>query len=393
MLDSLSKIFYSSPQSHARSYEERISSPLAVTLPFEIKQFNHSKSYTAFFYYHQDVVSRLERIYSLFADFISTLHGVTPIVQQQFTLACVIDEVHSTSDIEGIHSTHRELKDILENGNHNSHFSSIIKKYYLLTAGNPPTFRTCEDIREFYDDFAHLDAIAGNPNNRLDGIIFRKEAVDIKTKTGKIIHRGLEPEEKIINALSEALAFLNSTAHPALIRIAVFHYLFAYIHPFYDGNGRTARFISSSGIAQYMHYLIALRLSVIIKRHKKDYYSILKETDSEINCGDLTPFIYTFLGFIEETIQDINRKLTHKMAQLERFKQKLSGALSDNIAWLMLQACTFYGRGLSMAELMALTGKSRNTIKKKLEAIPVRVICPQNTKKKFYKVDWRMLRN
>ncbi len=30
-----------------------------------------------------------------------------------------------------------------------------------------------------------------------------------------------------------------------LVSIAVFHYLFGYVHPFYDGNGRMARYLSS----------------------------------------------------------------------------------------------------------------------------------------------------
>ena len=208
----------------------------------------------------------LEKIYSTFSAFLNILQALTPIIQRQFALASIVDEVHSTSDIEGIHSTHRELRDIIDGGSDKQHFSNIIKMYDMLSAGEYPSFITCTDVRRFYDEFAHQDAIAYNPNNRLDGKLFRKDGVDVKSPSGKTIHRGLEPEDKIRAALSEALYFLNSDEHPALVRIAVFHYLFVYIHPFYDGNGRTARFISSCCLAQHLHPLVALRLSVTIKR-------------------------------------------------------------------------------------------------------------------------------
>ena len=268
-----------------------------------------------------------------------------------------------------------------------------MKKYDLLISGNPPLFMSCEDVRAFYDEFAHDNAKHENPRNKLDGILFRKEAVDILSPSGKIIHRGIEPEDNIIKTMSDALNFLNSDDYPALIRIAAFHYLFAYIHPFYDGNGRTARFISSSYIARRLHPLIALRLAITIKRRVKRYYSLLRDTDAEINCGDLTPFICGFLEFIADTINDINRNLSRKAEQLERFRDRMPKNFHDYgvMDWL-LQASTFYGSGLAMYDIMSLTGKSRNTVKAKFPALPVRCITANTSRKNFYKIDWTKLK-
>ena len=44
-----------------------------------------------------------------------------------------------------------------------------------------------------------------------------------------------------------------------------------------------------------------------------------------------------------------------------------------------------------MQEIMQFTGKSRNTIKKKFQAVPVRAAYVPNTRKKFYKIDWKAL--
>lgn len=392
MQNSLYKIFYSNPKEHNATYLERFHSPTSVHLPFFIKQFNHDKAFQAFFQYSQDFAMLMQNIYTEFAQFLSIMDKIPAIVLQQFSLSCLINEVHSTSSIEGIHSTHRELKDVLDGNSNSVHFSSIIKKYDLLMSENYPPFHTCHDVRTFYDEFAHDDIVADNPNNKLDGLLFRKYDVDVRSASGKIIHRGVMPETKIIDTLSYALNFLNNKSSPALVRIAVFHYLFAYIHPFYDGNGRTARFISSVYIAKHLHPIISLSLSVTIKKRQKHYYSMLKETDAEANCGDLTPFICGFMDFISQTIHDINTKLKRKILQLQRFKEifakifhgeNINSLLMD----LLLQASVFYGRGLSMDEIMAFTGKSRNTIKAKFLSLPVRWITA-NSKKKFYKIDW-----
>ena len=398
MYESLSKIYYKQPQAHEQTYHERYKSPFSVHLPFEIKQFNHNKSYSAFYNYTPEIILQLEEIYKLFVELLRVMQEVPPIIQHQFALFSLIEEVHSTSDIEGIHSTQRELKEVLDGVQENKHFSSVVKKYELLMSGEYPKFETCEEVRKFYDEFAHADAIAANLKNKLDGKIFRKEAVDVQSSTGKTIHRGLEPEELVISKMSEALKFLNSGDIPELIKIAVFHYLFVYIHPFYDGNGRTARFISSCYLVQALNELIGLRLSVIIKKNTKKYYDILKETDAEINCGDLTPFIICFLEFISSTIKEISHKLARKMFQFERIGEKLlrlnfEDEDAQKILLLILQASSFYGRGLSIYELMNFMGKSRNTIKKKLGMLPVRAVYVPMMRKKFYKIDWKRIRN
>ena len=125
---------------------------------------------------------------------------------------------------------------------------------------------------------------------------------------------------------------------------------------------------------------------------------MLKNTDAEINCGDLTPFICTFLGFIADTIHDINCKLKRKLSHLERFNMLLDRVMPEkdtkaDIMNLLLQASVFYGRGLTMDEIMTFTGKSRNTVKTKFRSMPVRCVKVTNNKKNFYKIDWTALRH
>ena len=162
---------------------------------------------------------------------------------------------------------------------------------------------------------------------------------------------------------------------PLLARVAIFHYLFEYVHPFYDGNGRTARFIVSYFLADRFHRLIALRLSVLIKKNKKKYYDLFRETDSEWKCGDLTPFVLGFTEIVSATFDDISLSLNNKIMQLTKYRQRLSAliegdALTRAIYEALLQSSVFFGGGISMEGLMRATGKSRNTVKSRLDNMP-----------------------
>ena len=113
---------------------------------------------------------------------------------------------------------------------------------------------------------------------------------------------GLFPESVIISTMNEALKILHREDILALVRLGLFHYFFAYIHPFYDGNGRTDRFITSYFLGKFFQTIPALRLSVYIQKNKKKYYDLFSEADSEINRGDLTPFIIWVSGNIHGTV-------------------------------------------------------------------------------------------
>lgn len=397
--EALTKIFYANKEEHKRNYEQRFLAPFSVRLPFEIKEFNHDNSFTAFYCYPEELVLLLEQIYTSHNKLLDIINSIPLPVVKQFELSCIVDEVHSTSAIEGIHSTHRELKEILEGNSHNKHFSSIIRKYEILTHDELIDFYSPQDIRLFYDEFAHEDIIADNPKNKLDGKIFRLESVDVKNPSGKILHRGLSPEKNIISAMELALNILNNEKIPSLIRIAIFHYLFVYIHPFYDGNGRTVRFISSYFLSKYFNYLPALRLACTIKKQQSQYYKLIHNTEKEINCGDLTPFIMGFCSFFYETILDVCNTLTHKAKQIRIYESKFFEVFSDDkfaldLCLLLLYTSSFFGQGLTIENLMQYTGKSRNTIKRKLTSLPEKFLTTvRKNRKIFYKLNTMIFKN
>lgn len=391
---SLSKIYYQDTNEYESEYSKRYNAFSAKHFNIFIKQYNHKNSYKAFFNYTEDTALLIEQIYKAYENLLYTLNSVPPIVLHQFSLLSILEEVKSTNDIEGIHSTRKELKEILDGkAPQTARFASVVNKYYNLLTDQEIKFETSLDIRKFYEDFAHKEIIAENPINQLDGLLFRKESVDITSASGKTIHRGIYPESKIIEFMDEALIILHNTNIPFLIKLSIFHYLFAYIHPFYDGNGRTDRFISSYYLSKHFHKIIALRLSVLIKKNKAKYYNLFTETDSETNRADMTPFVIGFLQLLLSTFNDTISLLERKQRQLNAYKEKLKNLnlqdkLLDNIYYILLQASLFYGQGVSISDLMNITHKSRGAIQKRLDMIPGKhLIISKNSKTKYYKLD------
>jgi Fic family protein len=105
-----------------------------------------------------------------------------------------------------------------------------------------------------------------------------------------------------------------------LIKLAIQHYQFESIHPFYDGNGRTGRIIN-------VLYLIlkgllkepVLYLSSFIIQNKGDYYRLLQEVRTKNNWED---WILYMLKGIEQTAQSTIEQI-NKINLLFNETQKL----------------------------------------------------------------------
>jgi Fic family protein len=70
----------------------------------------------------------------------------------------------------------------------------------------------------------------------------------------------------------------NISDYDPLVKMAIIHFQFESIHPFYDGNGRTGRIINILYlILQDLQNLPILYLSSYIIRNKADYYRLLQE--------------------------------------------------------------------------------------------------------------------
>lgn len=121
--------------------------------------------------------------------------------------------------------------------------------------------------------------------------------------TGKVIYTPPDDPGSINLLIKNLEKYLNETdSISPLIKMAVQHYQFESIHPFYDGNGRTGRIIN-------VLYLILndllenpiIYLSAFIINNKTDYYRLLQEVRTKNNWEG---WILYILKGIEQTANE-----------------------------------------------------------------------------------------
>ncbi len=289
----LSKLFYKKPDTYEARYDQRFHSDTAIKLPLFIN--NHQ----AFFMTPLEMINKTEAIFKLNTA-VNVITKDVPVSALNFLINRFLkDEIALTNDIEGITSTKKEIETAVSSQNNKKkvRFKGLAAKYMKLIQANEISLNTCEDIRKLYDDIVS-DEIAAK--NAPDGKIFRKDMVHIVSATQKEKHRGIMPETQIIEYMNYCLDLLKSDRMNTLIKTAVFHYFFGYIHPFYDGNGRTSRFISSCLLKDELGLLISLRLSYVIKNNLKVYYNAFDICNDVRNKGEITYFILMFLDLLAE---------------------------------------------------------------------------------------------
>lgn len=367
----LSHLYYKDKKEYETLYKNRIQSEFSKVLPIKIGEND------AFYCLSPEIHNMSLEIMKL-DKAIAKISKVLPeIALDQFARKCLIDEIKLTNDIEGVYSTRKELKSVLNemnSKNKKKRFYGLIKKYFLLLSGNQFPLNTSNDIRAIYDDLVLKEVVEACADNMPDGEIFRKDKAEVTTSTQKVIHEGVYPESKIIQLMEQSLNILNQDEIPILIRISIFHYLFGYIHPFYDGNGRTSRFISSYLLSQEYEPLIGLRLSYTIKEHIRDYYNAFKECNNKNNLGDLTPFIIMFLRVILESFQNLFDALDTRKNQLDEYyhhicnNQSLSEEAKD-LAFILTQVALFSDEGITKKELCEQMDISSSTIEKRLDCL------------------------
>jgi len=163
--------------------------------------------------------------------------------------------------------------------------------------------------------------------------------VIINQKTGEVLHRPPEGKEVILDLLSNLEQYINEDVDDIdpLIKLAVLHYQFETIHPFYDGNGRTGRILN-------ILYLImkglldspVLYLSNYIINNKAAYYQGLKDITEKEDWHSWILYILTAIGeTAKSTVRTIEgiRKLLD--GTIKKVQDELPKVYSKNLIELL----------------------------------------------------------
>ncbi|WP_301182149.1 Fic family protein [Listeria ivanovii] len=178
-----------------------------------------------------------------------------------------------------------------------------------------------QQFRKIYDE---LVADEVEDDCKLDGDIFRKNFAGVQ-KNGEFTHKGVEPETRIIDYLNRLINFLQNDQMSDLYKYMVAHYYFEYIHPFYDGNGRTGRYLICSLVRKNLDRFSSITFSYIINRHKNEYYKAFEQVSHPFNAGEMTFFCEQMIKFLIEgqkrILKDMNEKETKLNIMLTNIKK------------------------------------------------------------------------
>lgn len=394
----LRSLYYEDKDVYNKEYESRFNDPSTIKLDFYVGDNQ------AFFVQNEEVAKLMYSILRLDKEIVLLRFGLPQAALDQYSKKCLIDEIVITNNIEGVHSSRREIDDALEvleeqsaERGKETRFLGMVNKYYKLLRRDMVQLAECKDIRDIYDELVLKEVVEENPENIPDGALFRKGPTSVYSVTGKIVHNGATPEARITELLDKALTFLNDSSIETLYRICLFHYMLEYVHPFYDGNGRLGRFILSYCISRNLTDILAYRISETIKENINKYYDAFTICNDSHNRGELTPFLTMMLGMIEKAALELRDTLKRKTISWGRYEET-NESIAENsqmkkLHSVLIQAALFSEEGVPMKGLEAFMQLGQITIRKRLAAIKERGLLIENKKgnTKYYKINLEAL--
>ena len=159
---------------------------------------------------------------------------------------------------------------------------------------------------------------------------FRKGNEGVFDEKGNCIHVCPPPEQvdELMKQLFKWMEDNNGIVHP-LILSSVFHYEFVFIHPFKDGNGRTARLWQNVILSNWEEIFEYVPIESQIKKYQEEYYSSIANCDHN---GDSTEFIEFMLKMIDETLEDLMESTSVQASHISSYVNKLLDVMETGVA-------------------------------------------------------------
>ncbi len=244
---------------------------------------------------------------------LAELKGTAHTIPNQTILinALALQEAKDSSEIENIVTTHDELYRSMVSNSNISNAAKEVKRYREAIYKGLELIKTHKLLLT-----RHIVEIQSILEDNNAGI--RKQAgTTLKNEqTGEIIYTPPQDYNTILDLLHNLEEYINDPtidSYDPLVKMAIIHYQFESIHPFYDGNGRTGRIINILYlILNNLLDLPVLYLSSYIIRTKSDYYKLLNAVRTQDAWEEWILYILTA---VEETSK-VSVKLIESITKL-----------------------------------------------------------------------------
>jgi Fic family protein len=340
-------------------------------LPFRDKKGRQAYLFITDFM--QRVCSQVDRLTSSAAEkeMMQGLDGRDYFIKELFG-----EESISSSQLEGAATTTRIAKEMLQvqRQPRNTSEKMIFGNYKMMqfVAAHADEKLSIELIKKI-----HTVGVSGISDEEYQPGSFRDndKVVVEDTETGDTIHE--PPSHTEIDGLSQTLCdwanepheknLTGSYLHP-LVKACVLHFMIGYIHPFSDGNGRTARalfywYMLKCGYSAFKHISISRLLKNAPTAYVKSY--IYTETDEfdftyfvSYQCNIISKAVEAYVEYIKQVIK------TRAELMQWLWEGGVSQKLNARQREIMTVAVSDPGRLFTISEAITNLGVSYNTARK-----------------------------
>lgn len=235
-----------------------------------------------------------------------------------------IKSIHSSLAIEANSLSFNQVKDIIDGKvvigpkNEIQEVQNAYNAYLKIREVNPYSI---DDLKKMHGILAYLTVEdAGN---------FRKGAEGVFDEAGNCIFvcPPAEQVERLMLQLFNWMKEKKDELHP-LILSSIFHYEFVFIHPFRDGNGRTARLWQNVILSNWEGLFEYVPIESEIKKYQEDYYNVIKECN---NNGESTKFIEFMLKMIDEVLNGIIEGVNVQISHISTYVKKILDVMEPGV--------------------------------------------------------------
>lgn len=267
---------------------------------------------------------------------------LNPQMKDYYLISSLMEESITSSQLEGATTTRDIAKKMIRENRapRNKSEQMIMNNYEAINFVRSVKREnlSAELIKE-----VHRIISKGTLDNPEKSGVYRNEADDIRVMTydNELIFTPPVHSE-IEKRIAELCEFANSDdpkifIHP-VIKAVIIHFLLSYIHPFIDGNGRTARALFYWYMLKKGYWLAEfISISRILKNAPAKYTMSYLYTETDEN--DLTYFIDYQLKTIRRAIDELNSYIKRKMNELESAEKLLKNTKFANV--LNIRQLTF----------------------------------------------------
>lgn len=292
--------------------------------------------------------------------------------RQKFLSRGILEEAIASSQLEGASTSRRHAKKMIAEKRKPRNVSEwMIYNNYLTLTAIDEEYKERDLSKELLLEM-HSSLTTNTLDEPEDVGRFRIPGDGVNVIYGEKIAHVAPASEFVNQELDRLVQYANDDkefVHP-LIKASILHFWMGYLHPFADGNGRSARAVFYWYLLKHGYWGMAyIPISMVIKRAKKQYaYAYIHAEQDNL---DLTYFLDYSLRRISTAIDEFDEYIQTLEDENKLIESKLRGTVVINdrqkqLIYYLLSDDTNY---VSEMSHRTMNGIARNTARADLESL------------------------